>query len=167
MNPVIGNLPLQRLEPQHVRAVLDVIHDRGLSNKTASLAHSALRRSLTDAVDDGLLVVNPASRVRAPRVRRKAAPMWGAEEIDRFLRAAATNQFVEFFELAILTGLRRSEIAGLRWANVNLESKTLRVVETLQRVESQSLLRTTHPSVKREILCCTLMRVILLLKKIL
>ena len=139
VNPVIGTLPLQRLEPEHVRAVLDAILDQGLSNKTASLAHSALRRSLADAVEDGQLLTNPAARVRAPRTNRKTAPVWGAEEIDKFLKVSATNPFCEFFELAILTGLRRSELAGLRWANVDLESKTLRVVETLQRVDGQGL----------------------------
>lgn len=142
ITPVIGNLPLQKLEPQHVRAVLDGILDQGLSNKTASLAHSALRRGLADAVDDAILVVNPAGRVRSPRVQRKAPTVWDAPEIDRFLKAAASNRFVAYFELAILTGLRRSEIAGLRWANVDLDSKTsktLRVVETLQRVDGRGL----------------------------
>jgi integrase len=95
------------------------------------------------------MVVNPAGRVRAPRVERKAPTVWDATEIDKFLKAAGSNQFVEYFELAILTGLRRSEIAGLRWVNVDLDSKTskiLRVVETLQRVDGHGLVTGTPKS---------------------
>lgn len=137
--PVIGNLPLQSLEPQHVRAILDSVQDQGLSTKTASLAHSALRRALADAVDDGQLLLNPAGRVRAPRVRRRSVETWNAGQIGVFLTAAIDSPFAYLFELAVLTGMRRSELTGLRWANVVLSDRTLRVVETLQRVDGKGL----------------------------
>lgn len=144
--PSIGSIAVQRLEPSHVRGVLDSIAAQGLSAKTAYLAHSALRRALADAVDDGLIISNPAGRVRAPRVRRKGPDTWTAEQIGRFLDAASESFFRGFFELAVLTGLRRSEITGLRWPNVELDGATARVVETLQRVDGKGLVQSKPKS---------------------
>jgi integrase len=56
-----------------------------------------------------------------------------------FLKAAEDDEFRDFFELAALTGMRRSEITGLKWDKVDLQRNELRVAETLQRITGRGL----------------------------
>jgi integrase len=60
--------------------------------------------------------------------------MWDAETVDRFLAASEGSRFRDLYQLAVLTGMRRSELAGLKWDYVNLVNGRLSVVATLQRI---------------------------------
>ena len=66
-------------------------------------------------------------------------PMWNVEEINGFLDAAINDKFYPVYHLAVLTGLRRSEIFGLKWEAIDLVSSTLRVIRTLQRITGHGL----------------------------
>lgn len=61
-------------------------------------------------------------------------------DIRRFLDAAKDSPFADAFLLLLYTGMRRSELTGLRWEGIDFESKTLRVTGTLQRVTGHNLL---------------------------
>ena len=50
------------------------------------------------------------------------------------------SQYGDFYQLGLMTGMRRGELAGLKWANVNLANQQLQVVNTLQRITGQGLL---------------------------
>jgi len=63
-----------------------------------------------------------ADAANAPRIHRKEISMWDVETIQRFLEPASLSRYQDFYSLAVLTGMRRSEIAGLQWDNVDLES---------------------------------------------
>ena len=65
--------------------------------------------------------------------------MWDEATINLFLQVAKPSPFHEFYQLAIHTGMRRSEIAGLMWSEVDLEAGTVTVVRTLQRVDGRGL----------------------------
>lgn len=110
-------------------------HHEGLSDKSVSHVHGALRAVLAQAVEDGVLAVNPADVKRSSRVRR-AVPervaqvhqvsegdYWREGEARAFLqhRRAAGDRLLGLWEVALATGLRKSELAALTWANVDLE----------------------------------------------
>ena len=59
--------------------------------------------------------------------------------MKRFLEVSQDSDFADVFKLAILSGMRRSELAGLRWTAVDFENRTIRVVGTLQRVSGRGL----------------------------
>ena len=65
--------------------------------------------------------------------------MWNVETINRFLTIASSSRFRDFYHLAVLTGMRRSELCGLRWQNVDLVGGNLSVVTTLQRIKGHGL----------------------------
>jgi integrase len=65
--------------------------------------------------------------------------MWDVETIGRFLEAARQSQFFDLYQLAVLTGMRRSELCGLKWENVNLVAGRASVVQTLQRITGHGL----------------------------
>ena len=79
------------------------------------LAHRVLHRALADAVRWHLLPNNPASAARAPKVERTGMRVWSVEEAARFLAAVAGERLSALRVLALHTGLRRGELAGLRW----------------------------------------------------
>ena len=80
-----------------------------------------------------------ADAVTPPRPLQKDLEMWDAEAIDQFLEVAAESRFLDIYHLAILTGMRRSELAGLKWENVDLANGQLSVVRTLQRILGKGL----------------------------
>ena len=82
-----------------------------------------LATALNAAVDQGLLVRNPASRVAAPRRERsREIRYWSKEETARFLSAVQEDRFYPLWRLLVMTGLRRGEALGLKWSDVDLSA---------------------------------------------
>ena len=107
-----------------------------LSHRSIQVCRNVLRAALADAVEEGLLRRSPAARVAMPRqiakpAREKEAEAWSDEQVDRFLEAAAEHRWAVGFRLAILYGLRRSELLALRWDDVDGEGGRLRIDEGL------------------------------------
>ena len=98
-----------------------------------------LRQALNHAVKWGDLVRNPADATTPPRREVKELKMWPVETINTFLDVAKDSQYGDLYHLALLTGLRRSELLGLQWANVDLEGASLRVVRALHRINGIGL----------------------------
>ncbi len=99
-----------------------------LSSTTVRLAHRVLRKALEDAVAAGHLSANPATHAKAPRPRRVEMATWTAAQAAGFLHVAANHRLYACWLLALTCGLRRGELAGLRWRDVDLERGVLRIV---------------------------------------
>ncbi len=109
----------------------------GLSARTVRYLHTILNRALADAVRAGCLPSNPAALADPPSARAARArvyPVWSPEELSRFLTVAKNDTFYLVFHLAAATGLRRGELLGLRWVDVDAEAKVLHVVQTVIEV---------------------------------
>jgi integrase len=107
---------------------------RGLSPKAVHNVHLALVKALNDAVEDGLLRTNPAAR--AHRLGTGAGPemsTWSAGELRRFLELTHGDRHGAMWRLAAQTGMRRGEVLGLRWRDVDLERGRLSVRQQLVR----------------------------------
>jgi integrase len=135
----IGGIELQKLTPQQVQGVYARMLGLGLSTTTVVQLHRIIREALSHAVKWGLLVRNVADATSPPSVTRKQLEMWDADMVNRFLGAAQGGRFRDFYYLAILTGMRRSELCGLKWENVDLVAGCLGVVNTLQRITEHGL----------------------------
>jgi integrase len=103
----------------------------GLSESSMSKVHVALSKALGDAVEEGLLPRSPMvrlpKRVRPSQGRREEMQVWSAQEMGRFLDIAENDRLYGLFRLVLATGLRRSEAAGLRWEDVDLDAGRLSV----------------------------------------
>ena len=95
---------------------------------TVRLVHRILSKALGDAVESQLLAVNPAQHAKVPARQRVEMQTWTAEQASTFLRAAARDRLYAAWLLALACGLRRGELCGLRWSDVDLEQQTLSVV---------------------------------------
>ena len=133
----LGAIQLSRLDREDVATWIDNLAAGGkLGRRSIQICRTVLRAALTEAVDEGLIPRSPAARVGLPRtvakeVKPKDAVAWDAADVDRFLEATADHRWAVAFRLGALFGLRRSEVLALRWDDVDVEAKSLRIDESL------------------------------------
>jgi integrase len=131
--PALGRLKLKSLTPAHVRALYREKLDSGLAPRTVQYIHVTLRKAFKQAVMDGLIPRNVTESVKAPQAHKKEVRPLNPAQIKALLLAAQGDRLEALYVLAIHTGLRRSEILGLRWTDVDLDSGTLSVQRSLER----------------------------------
>ena len=136
--PTVGTIPLARLRPSDVEALIVTKRDAGLSASTVRTIYTVLRGALDVAVRDGLLRSNPAAAVKRPGVERKEAQHLTADRAQSLLEAIKGDRLEALFRLMLATGLRRGEALALHWSDVDLDAGLLRVRWTLSRT-SQGL----------------------------
>lgn len=128
--PLLGGQLLRSLSDEDVAALHQQLSAAGVSTALARRVHATLSSALTAAVEQGLITVNPAQRVRLPKPRRYQAVVWSAEQASRFLAAASFDPHAALWRIALVLGLRRGELVGLRWTDINLDAGTLTVSAT-------------------------------------
>ena len=128
--PVIGAIPLQRLEPLHVQQVYSIMAEKGLAARTIVQAHRVLREALQHGLRWRLVVRNAADSVTLPRPERFKPMALEPEQLLGVLAAADDTLYGTFIFLAAATGLRQSELCGLAWSSVDLDRSTLTVEQS-------------------------------------
>jgi integrase len=135
--PHLGPVPLRQVTPAGLNGLYATLAESGrrdgsggLSPRTVRYVHTILRRAFGDAVRWGLLARNPVALADPPRQARVEMQAWTAEQAAAFLAAIAAERLYPAFHLALLTGMRRGEILGLRWADVDLDAGRLAVRQT-------------------------------------
>jgi integrase len=129
--PALGRLRMQHLTPPQIKAAYRALQDdKGLSPTTVQLVHQVLSKALSDAVDDGLLGANPAGKVRAPARDTPEMHTWSREQASAFLRHVEGERLAAMWRLFLTAGMRRGEVAALRWQDVDLERGSLSVRQT-------------------------------------
>jgi integrase len=139
LDSTIGAVPLQSLTARHIQGVYAGMLARGLSNTTVAQLHRIVHQALSHGVKWGILTRNVADATSPPKVQRKQISMWDVDTIRRFLEDVKASRFGDLYPLAILTGMRRSELCGLKWEHVDLVRGNLSVVSTLQRITGYGL----------------------------
>ena len=116
-----------------------------LAEWTVHQAYAVLRAALTQATREELVPRNVAALVRvpAPRIRHRA--VWTVDDARRFLESSrgAGDSLHAGYVLLLVLGLRRGELLGLRWSDLDLEAKEARISWQLQRLDSGLVLRPT------------------------
>jgi integrase len=103
----------------------------GLSAKSVRNVHGMLHRAFRDAIRWRLLVANPCDAADPPRTATPEMHVWSSLELGRFLEATADERGAAAWVLLATTGMRRGELLGLRWSDVDLDAKTVTVRQTL------------------------------------
>ncbi len=128
--PLLGDVPVGRLGAADVEVLHHGLAAAGVSTALARRVHATLSSALTAAVHDGLLDVNPARRMRLPQADRYQPVVWSASQAGLFLARTNSDELAALWRLALVCGLRRGELLGLRWADVELDTATVRVTTT-------------------------------------
>jgi integrase len=131
--PALGRLKLKSITPAHARSLYREKLDCGLSPRTVQYIHVTLHKALKQAVMDGLIPRNIADAVKAPQVHKKEVNPLIPAEVTALLSAASGDRLEALYVTAIHTGLRRSELLGLKWTDIDLDAGTLSVQRSLDK----------------------------------
>ena len=137
LNPHLGAVKVAALTPAHVQHLSDELER--LSPRSRQLAVGTLKSACAWAVSNGLIRRNPVAGVRRPRVEQTQVQPWTAEEARRFLTATAADRLGFAWALLLTRGLRRGELCGLRWSDVDLDGGTLHVTRARVVVDGQTV----------------------------
>lgn len=101
--------------------------------------HSVLKSALEHAVREDDLPRNVARNVKTPAPRPRRFKPFTASEARQFLHAASSDRLHALYELALRTGLRKGELLGLHWEDLDLDSGTTSIHRSLQRTPTGGL----------------------------
>ena len=127
--PQIGRVPLAKLQPEHIQALLSA--DQGLGPDSLRLVLTVLRSALRRAERNGHIRRNVATLVDAPRGQKRRVDPYTAEQAATLLRAARGHEDGAIVITAIAIGARLGEVLALRWQDVDLDAGTLSISHTL------------------------------------
>jgi integrase len=140
--PRLGSVPLQRLTPEDLDGLYADLLSGGrrngsggcLSAKTVRYVHGIVRKALADAHRKGTVSRNVADLADPPKAsafRRQEMRAWNAAQLRQFLEEMSTHRLYGAFFLAANTGMRRGEVLGLRWRDVDFSAGRLSVQQAL------------------------------------
>lgn len=142
--PHLGHHRLNKLRPDHIRALYAAMEAAGKEDATRRQAHAILRRALVVAERDGRIMRNPAAQVDPPPVGKNHHVPLTLAQARQVLAALDGDPLAARWACALLQGMRQGECLGLRWANVDIDGRRIHVREELVRITGQGL-KVTPP----------------------
>ena len=145
--PTVGQYALRSIRTEHLNDLYTALtssggqHGGGLAAKTVHEVHLIVRSALTQTTEQGLTRSNVALRTQRPRPHarpRRGPETWTANELTMFLGTAGGHRLYPALHLTATTGMRRGEIAGLRWGDWNAASHQLSISRTRQALAGRS-----------------------------
>jgi integrase len=154
INPGLGKIPLKKLESQQIQEFLSGKLAK-LSVKICRHLRCCLKVALNWAVEHKQIPNNPANSkaIRLPKDEHQVRFMT-MDELGAFRAAARGNWMEHAFNVALATGIRESEVLGLRWDRIDLEKRSMLIDAQLQRVDGKLVL--TVPKTKKSLRRLTL-----------
>lgn len=140
INRRLGRYQLQSLTPLQIeRFYAELLVSGGkdggtMSAKSVRNVHVVLRKALSDAERLGLVQRNAAAPARPPASVRREFVTWSSDDLRQFLAAVKDHRLFVAFVLLATTGMRRGEVLGLRWSDVDFDGSQLAVANTLTTV---------------------------------
>jgi integrase len=148
ISPIIGGVKLIKLNPSHVRNMMQELATK-VSPYTANKSRAILSRAMNQALQDGLIHRNPCNATKPLKIAPKKDVSWSNDETMLFLSTIRTHRLYAAFYLALSTGMRHGEILGLRWSDV--VGETLHIQQALVKVRGAYVISTpkTEQSTRR------------------
>jgi len=144
--PVLGGRRLDHVTPKDLDQLYAALltsglrqREGGLSARSVRYVHVILQKALSDAVRKGDLARNVATMADPPRAKDTKPPemaWWTPAELRTFLDLTAHEALGPLFRVAAMTGMRRGEVCGLRWSDVDLEKARIEVRHQLTVVRT-------------------------------
>ena len=160
IKPHLGDVKLTKLTPLHLERLYRTLmaeggqNGRPLSPKTVLRVHRVIRKAIGDAERKGILQRNVARLADKPSIAQldTERPAWTPDELRMFLAAAEGDELFALYRLAALTGMRRGELCGLRWEDVDLSEQSVRVRKALAMINGTPSVATPKSRRSRRVI---------------
>src|SRR5215212_4049551 len=149
LKPALGHIPVQALKAGTVQAFYSDKLDAGVGPRTVQLCHQRLQQALALAEREVIVSRNVCRSTEPPTATPKPGTSWTAEEARRFLRTAEADTYWPIWSLALATGLRRGELLGLRWQDLDLDRHLLTVRQSVVLLDGAPIIQTPKTDASR------------------
>ena len=139
ITPHIGRVKLEKLKPLDIERLLSKMQKDGKSAANRRYTLRVLSMALRQAVRWQMLPRNVADVISPPKAERPEMKVWTPGEVATFLSAAQVHRLYAAFYLALMTGMRRGEVLGLQWADIDFERSRLTVRHNLVEVHGDGV----------------------------
>ena len=135
--PELGQIKLKDLTTYRITKFYTKLSHVGKGSRTVRLTHSILHSALQSALESGVISRNPTIGTMLPRYNQKEMNVLNESQVSQFLIAAEKSRYKCLYHLAITTGMRYSELVGLKWSDIDWVKGTIKVQRQLQFVPHQ------------------------------
>lgn len=135
--PSLGNIEISKIKESHITDLYNKCLNNNCSLTTLKLYHSLLKRIFDKAVKYRIIKYNPISLLEKPKAREKEFNTWTVNQTNLFLDRVKNTSLYIVTLLAITTGMRRGELCGLRWENIDLDKGEVYIKEQLQEIDGE------------------------------
>lgn len=143
--PSLGSTQISKLKPMQIQEFYTTLLAPGsrkdkregvLSPRSVRYIHATLHKALNQAIEWRLLKVNPSDKIKLPAQKKKEMKVWDDDQVRIFLASLKEkkHRLYPLYVVAFATGMRQSELLGLRWQDINLDGKVLSVRQVLSEV---------------------------------
>ncbi len=150
IKPNIGKIPLNKLSSLElqkfykkllgngrVKRIESKKQPKGLSAKTVRNINQVISSALDLAKEQKLISTNPTDSCALPKVEHKEMQTIPAEDLAKFLREAKASGVYEMYYIELATGLRRGELLGLKWSDIDFANRVIRVQRQVARINGE------------------------------
>lgn len=138
--PTLGNILLRELQADHVQRLYTEKLASGVSPRSTRLIHAVLHRALNHALKQGLVSRNVSDAATLPKVPRKEMKTLDDYQVRQLIQATDDVQMQVLFWIAVTTGLRKGEILGLKWSDLDWQTRKLQIQRQVQRRAGEGLI---------------------------
>ncbi len=130
--PQIGHIQLAKLTPQDCEGLIHWVREQGLSPRMQQYVRGVLRAAVNQALKWGFVARNVVALTDPPKVERFRTHPLRPDQAQTLLDMARGERLEALYSVALWLGLRRGEVLGLRWQDIDLDARILRVEVALQ-----------------------------------
>ncbi len=150
ITPYIGKIPIEKLSTMDLQKLCKKLTDKGrveriesekqpkgLSAKTVRNIMQVISSAMDFAVAQKIIIENPCKAVELPKVEKKEMQTIPAEQLQAFLTEAKASGVYEMYYIELSTGLRRGELLGLKWPDIDWKNGIITVHRQIARVNGE------------------------------
>lgn len=150
IKPSIGKIPLGKLSSLDLQKLYKRLlsggrveriesqkQPKGLSAKTVRNINQVISSAMDFAIDQKLIVTNPTDGCALPKLEHREMKTLPTEQLASFLHEARESGVFEMYYIELATGLRRGELLGLKWEDIDLERGTIQVRRQIARINGE------------------------------
>jgi integrase len=143
VSPYLGDIALQKLQPLHIQQYYQyLMQEKKLSPNTVYRHHANIRKSLDYAMKQQFVLRNVADAVELPKKKNYESEYYSINNLLKLRELLKDHELEIPINLAIYLGLRRSEIAGLKWEHINLQERIVEIKESVVRLDKGNIVKS-------------------------